>query len=187
MTLDEVNALDQSAFVAALGGVFEHSPWIAAAAWSQRPFATIDALHAAMVAAMFDAPEEEQLALIRAHPELAGKAAVRGDLTVDSGSEQSAAGLTHCSPEEFARLQELNAAYNSKFGFPFIIAVKGLHRRAIIERFAKRLERNRDLEFGEALAQIARIARMRIQVLTTVASTSVAPTKNWNQSGSQSA
>ena len=163
MTLDEVNALDQSAFVAALGGVFEHSPWIAAAAWSQRPFASIDALHAAMVAAMFDAPEEEQLALIRAHPELAGKAAVRGDLTVDSGSEQSAAGLTHCSPEEFARLQELNAAYNSKFGFPFIIAVKGLHRRAIIERFAKRLERNRDLEFGEALAQIARIARMRME------------------------
>jgi OHCU decarboxylase len=163
MTLDEVNALDQSAFVAALGGVFENSPWIAAAAWSRRPFASIDALHAALVAAMFDAPEDMQLGLIRAHPELAGKAAVRGDLTVDSRSEQSAAGLTRCSPEEFARLQELNAAYNGKFGFPFIIAVKGLHRRAIIERFAKRLERNRDVEFGEALAQIARIGRLRLE------------------------
>jgi OHCU decarboxylase len=165
MTLDEVNALDCNAFVAAVGGVFEHSPWIAEAVWPQRPFASIDALHAAMVAAMFGAPEEQQLVLIRAHPELVGKAALRGDLTVDSRSEQAAAGLTRCSPEEFARLQELNAAYNSKFGFPFIIAVKGLHRRQIIERFAKRLGRGRDLEFGEALAQIARIARMRLEAL----------------------
>jgi NCS2 family nucleobase:cation symporter-2 len=165
MTLDEVNAIDQSAFVAALGEVFEHSPWIAATAWAQRPFASLDALHSAMVAALFDAPEDQQLALIRAHPELASKAALRGDSSVDSRSEQAAAGLTRCSPEEFARLQELNTAYNRKFGFPFIIAVHGLHRRAIIERFAKRLERNRDLEFGEALAQAARIARLRLERL----------------------
>jgi OHCU decarboxylase len=165
MTLDEVNALDRNAFVAALDGVFEHSPWIAEAVWPLRPFASVDALHAAMVAAMFGAPEEQQLSLMRAHPELAGKAALRGDLTVDSRSEQAAAGLTRCSPEEFARLQELNAAYNEKFGFPFIIAVKGLHRRAIIERFAKRLGRDRDQEFGEALAQIARIARMRLDAM----------------------
>lgn len=171
MTLAELNALDRSRFVAALGGVFEHSPWVADAVWSQRPFTSVDVLHAAMIEAMFDAPEGAQLALIRAHPELAGKAAVRGTLTADSSAEQSGAGLTQCSPEEFARLQELNRAYNSKFGFPFIIAVKGLDRGTIMARFAERLERDRDLEFDEALAQIARIARFRLQALVTGAST----------------
>ncbi len=165
MTLSEVNALDRSAFVAALGGVFEHSPWIAAAVWSQRPFATVDALHAAMVKAVSDATEETQLALIRAHPELAGKAAIRGELTAASLGEQSGATLTHCSAEEFARLQALNSAYNRKFGFPFIIAVKGLDREAIIGRFAARLERDRELEFREALKQIARITRLRLEAM----------------------
>ncbi len=165
MTLADVNALDHDAFVAAVGGVFEHSPWIAAAVWAQRPFASIDALHAAMVAAMFTAPEDKQLALMRAHPELAGTAAIRGAMTAHSRSEPDKVGLTRCSPEEYARLQALNSAYNSKFGFPFIIAVTGLHRRQIIERFGKRLGRDRDQEFGEALAQIARIARLRLEVM----------------------
>jgi OHCU decarboxylase len=174
MTLADVNALDHDAFVAALGGVFEHSPWIAAAVWAQRPFASLDALHAAMVAAMFSAAEDKQLALIRAHPELVGTAAIRGDMAAHSRSEQDKVGLTRCSPEEYARLQALTAAYNSKFGFPFVIAVTGLHRRQIIERFGKRLGRDRDQEFGEALAQIARIARLRLEVMLGERITAVA-------------
>jgi 2-oxo-4-hydroxy-4-carboxy-5-ureidoimidazoline decarboxylase len=165
VTLGELNALDRAAFVAALGGVFEHSPWVADRAYAARPFASVGALHAAMVAAMHAATEAERLALIRAHPELAGKAAVRGELTADSAREQSDAGLAHCSPEEFARLQALNARYNAKFGFPFILAVKGRDRAGIIAEFARRVERSRADEFAECLAQIARIARYRLDDL----------------------
>jgi OHCU decarboxylase len=165
MTLADVNALDHDAFVATLGGVFERSPWIAAAVWAQRPFVSLDALHAAMVAAMFNASEDKQMALIRAQPELVGTAAIRGDMAAHSRSERDKVGLTRCSPEEYARLQALNSAYLSKFGFPFVIAVTGLHRRQILERFDKRLGRDRDQEFGEALAQIARIARLRLEVM----------------------
>ena len=165
MTLEELNARDRRGFVVALGGVFEDSPWVAEAAWPRHPFATLDALYRAMVDAVRSAGEDAQLALIRAHPELAGKAAVRGELTADSTAEQSGAGLTQCSPQKFARLQELNGAYNTKFGFPFIIAVKGLDRAAIIERFTERLERDRATEFEEALQQIARIAWLRLEAL----------------------
>jgi 2-oxo-4-hydroxy-4-carboxy-5-ureidoimidazoline decarboxylase len=165
MTLEELNARDRRGFIVALGGVFEDSPWVAEAAWPRHPFATLDALYRAMVDAVRSAGEDTQLALIRAHPELAGKAAVRGELTADSTAEQSGAGLNQCSPQEFARLQELNGAYNTKFGFPFIIAVKGLDRAAIIERFAERLERDRASEFEEALQQIARIAWLRLEAL----------------------
>lgn len=165
MTLAEVNALDRDAFVAALDGVFERSPWVAAAVWPRRPFASVAALHAAMAAAMFEAPADAQLALIHAHPELAGRQAMGGELTAESQSEQSGAGLTQCSAEELARLQALNRAYSHKFGFPFVIAVKGTNRSAIIARFAERLQRDRDLEYGEALAQIASIARLRLDAM----------------------
>ena len=165
MTLAELNARDRRGFVVALGGIFEDSPWVAEAAWPRHPFATLDALYRAMVDAVHAAAEDSQLALIRAHPELAGKAAVRGKLTADSRAEQSGAGLDQCSPQEFARLQELNRAYNAKFGFPFIIAVKGLDRAAIIKRFTERLERDRAAEFEEALQQIARIAWLRLEAL----------------------
>ena len=165
MTLAELNARDRRGFVVALGGIFEDSPWVAEAAWPRHPFATLDALYRAMVDAVRAAAEDAQLALIRAHPELAGKAAVRGELTVDSKAEQSGAGLNQCSPQEFARLQELNRSYNAKFGFPFILAVKGLDRAAIIARFAERLERDRATEFEEALQQIARIAWLRLEAL----------------------
>jgi len=165
MTLAELNARDRRGFVVALGGVFEDSPWVAEAAWPRHPFTTLDTLYRAMVDAVRGAGEDAQLALIRAHPELAGKAAVRGRLTAHSKAEQSGAGLNQCSPQEFARLQELNRAYNAKFGFPFIIAVKGLDRAAIIERFAERLERDRATEFEEALQQIARIAWLRLEAL----------------------
>jgi len=165
MTLDELNAQDARGFASALDGVFEHSPWIVARTLDARPFASIDALHDALLATLDRATADEQLALLRAHPELAGKAAFRGELTADSTAEQSGAGLNQCSPQEFARLQELNAAYNAKFGFPFIIAVKGLDRAAIIERFTERLKRDRPTEFEEALQQIARIAWLRLEAL----------------------
>ena len=109
--------------------------------------------------------EAEQLALLRAHPELAGKAAVRGELTADSTQEQSGAGLSQCSPEEFALLTDLNRRYNAKFGFPFILAVKGYDRAGIIREFARRVEQDRAAEFAECLAQIARITRFRLEAL----------------------
>ena len=142
--------------------MFEHSPWVAEHAYERRPFATREALHAAMVAAVEDAGPERQLALLRAHPELAGRAAVRGEMTEHSTQEQGGSGLLDCSPEEFARLQELNRAYGEKFGFPFIVAVRGLDRAAIIEAFARRLENGREAEMAEALRQIARITGLRI-------------------------
>jgi 2-oxo-4-hydroxy-4-carboxy-5-ureidoimidazoline decarboxylase len=165
MTLAEINALGRGEFVERLGGIIEHSPWIADAAWPSRPFASVDALHTAMVAALMAAPIETQIVVIRAHPELAGKAAIRGEMTADSKLEQGGAGLTQCSPREFARLSALNRAYKARFGFPFIIAVKGLDRAAIIERFAARLEHDRATEFAEALAQIARISRLRLATM----------------------
>ncbi len=165
MTLDRINALEHGAFVSALGSIVEHSPWIAEEAWSARPFANVEALHAAMMGALARAPIDTQLAVMRAHPELAGKAAIRGEMTTDSKDEQGGAGLTQCSPREFSRLTALNRAYNAKFGFPFIVAVKGMDRASIIDEFARRLERDRQTEFSEALAQIARIARLRLDAL----------------------
>ena len=165
MTLDEINAFDRRQFVAALGAIFEHSPWIAERAFDARPFASVDELHAAMLRAMRDATRDEQVALIRAHPELAGRAMVRNELTADSTTEQAGAGLTSCSPAEYARLVELNARYNAKFGFPFILAVKGYDRAGVIAEFARRVERDPEDEFAEALAQIARITGLRLRAL----------------------
>jgi 2-oxo-4-hydroxy-4-carboxy-5-ureidoimidazoline decarboxylase len=165
LTLGELNRADRAAFVAALGGVFEHSPWVAEKACDSRPFARVTDLHAAMVDAMMHADATRQLALIRAHPELAGKAAVRGELTAASSAEQASAGLTACSPEEYAKLHSLNARYNAKFGFPFILAVRGYDRQGIIAAFERRVERSVDDERAENLRQIARIAALRLQAL----------------------
>jgi OHCU decarboxylase len=165
MTLAELNRLDRAAFVAALGHVFEHSPWVADAAWLARPFGDVGALHAAMVGAMMAAPPERQLALLRAHPELAGRAAVRGELTADSTAEQSGAGLTSCSPDEYARLQALNARYNARFGFPFILAVRGHDRAGVLAEFERRLGNTVDDERAECLRQVARITSMRLDAL----------------------
>ncbi len=162
MTLDSLNTFDRTVFVAALGGVFEHSPWVAERVYEQAPFASVEALHAAMVAAVDDASPAEQLALIRAHPQLAGRAAIRGELTEASTREQRGAGLDQCTPEEFARLTELNAAYESKFGFPFIIAVRGHTRGSIIDAMQQRLTNDPLAEHAEALRQIARIASLRL-------------------------
>lgn len=159
---EQISGLDQAGFVAALEGVFEHSPWVAERAWAHRPFSDTGGLREALVEVMMQASRDEQLALIRAHPELAGKAAVAGTLTDESTREQSGARLDKCSPEEFARLQALNAQYNARFGFPFILAVRGLDRGQIIERFAQRVGNDPELEFAEALRQIARIASLRL-------------------------
>lgn len=165
MTLDELDAADLAAFRDILGGIFEHSPWVAEEAWPLRPFASIDALHAAMCKAVVDAGEDAQLALLRAHPQLAGKAALRGELTESSSREQQGAGLDQCSPEEYARLHELNAQYEQRFGFPFILAVRGHTRASILVNMAARVDNPRDEELAEALHQVERIARLRLEAL----------------------
>jgi 2-oxo-4-hydroxy-4-carboxy-5-ureidoimidazoline decarboxylase len=165
MTLTQINALDQDRFVALLGGIFEHSPWVAQRVAGARPFPSVDALHRAMVAEVEHASADERLALLRAHPELAGRAAVRDELTPDSKREQAGAGLSECSPDEFARLTELNARYLARFRFPFILAVKGYDRAGIIDEFARRVDNDPDDELAEAMAQIARITRFRLDAL----------------------
>ena len=164
-TLSQLNGIDAAQFVQTLGGIYEHSPWVAEQAAMQRPFASADALTAAMRNAVDTAGIDLQLKLVRANPELAGKAAVRGELTAESTREQSGAGLNQCTPEEFARLQALNAQYNEKFGFPFILAVRGYYRHGIIDNFSKRVENDRDTELRTSLEQIHRIAGFRLNDL----------------------
>ena len=167
-TLEQLNTMPRDAFEAALSGIFEHSPWVAEKASERRPFASVDALYAAMCEIVAKAGDERQLALINAHPELAGKAAVRGELTAESTREQSGAGLAACSQEEFDKLQRLNRAYRDKFGFPFILAVRGYDRAGIIANFEARVDNARDEELRTSLEQIYRIARFRIDDLVTV-------------------
>ena len=167
LTLDQLNNADQAGFTALLDGVYEHSPWIAEQAWAQRPFKSLPHLKYALAQAVRQAPPEAQLGLIRAHPELAGKAAVAGQLTLESTNEQSKAGLTHCTAEEFALLQQLNQDYNVRFGWPFIMAVRGprgqgLSRPAIIATFQRRLDNHPHFELAECLRNIHRIAEIRL-------------------------
>jgi N-carbamoyl-L-amino-acid hydrolase len=167
ITLDQLNAASPAQALAWLDGLYEHSPWIAEKALAARPFRSLAQLKHALVAAVRNAGREAQLALVRAHPELAGKAAVAGALTAESTNEQAQAGLGACSADEFARLTQLNADYNAKFGFPFILAVRGarglgLSRQQIIETFARRLEGHPDFELAECLRNIHRIAEIRI-------------------------
>jgi len=163
LSIEALAAMDRAQFVAALDGIWEHSPWVAERCWDALPFADVASLHAAMAAVVDSASDAEKLALIRAHPELAGRAAIRGELTAESRQEQGGVGLDRCSPEEFARLTDLNAAYNRKFGHPFIIAVRGHTRASIIEAFATRLGNTPEAERAECLSQIARIALLRLQ------------------------
>ena len=172
-TLHELNSCDRGAFVAALRGIYEHSPWIAEGAWLLRPFASLAALKQALQAVVTLASRDQQLALLRAHPELAGKAAIAGELTAESTGEQAASGLNRCSAEEYTLLHELNASYKDKFGFPFILAVKGptgqgLTRAAIIETFARRLKNQPADELAECLRQVHRIAEIRLNELLGV-------------------
>ncbi|MEY2689857.1 MAG: 2-oxo-4-hydroxy-4-carboxy-5-ureidoimidazoline decarboxylase [Pseudomonadota bacterium] len=178
-TLAQINAADQPTFVALLHGTYEHSPWIAERAWPQRPaggYTSLDALKLALVAVVNGASRDEQIALVRAHPELAGKAMVSKTLTAESTHEQGKAGLTDCSPAEFAHIQQLNAAYNARFGWPFILAVRGargvgLHREQIIATFERRLAGQPEAELAECLRNIHRIAELRLADAFAVAPT----------------
>jgi beta-ureidopropionase / N-carbamoyl-L-amino-acid hydrolase len=167
LTLDQLNAAPLSEALQILDGLYEHSPWIAERALAQRPFASLAQLKHAMTRVLDEAGVEPQLALIRAHPELAGKAMVSQTLTAESTNEQNKAGLTNCTPEEFAHIQHLNAAYNARFGFPFILAVRGprgtgLTKAQIIAAFERRLHGHPDFERQECLRNIHRIAEIRL-------------------------
>ena len=167
ITLEQLNAADASTAAALLDGLYEHSPWIAEAALAQRPFTSLAHLKHAMVQVLAAASVDAQLALIRAHPELAGKAMVAKSLTAESTNEQNTAGLTQCTPEEFAQIQQLNADYNQRFEFPFILAVRGprgtgLTKQEIIDTFARRLHNHPDFERAEAIRNIHRIAEIRL-------------------------
>ena len=172
-TLSELNSCDTATFTDRLRGIYEHSPWIPERAAARRPFVNATALKLALQDVVGTATLDEQLGLIRAHPELAGKAAVAGQLTAESTNEQAKSGLHLCSAEEFATLHKLNADYNAKFGFPFILAVKGpdgqgLTRRHIIATFTRRLKNQRADEIAECLRQIKRIAELRLNDLLVV-------------------
>ena len=167
LTLEKLNAATHGEFVELLAGIYEHSPWIADRAASRRPFRSLAQLKLAMVNAVREADPGERLALVRAHPELAGKAMVAKTLTAESTDEQGKAGLTECTPEEFAKIQQLNADYNMKFGFPLILAVRGprgagLSRTEIIATFVRRFENHADFELAECLRNVHRIAEIRL-------------------------
>ena len=162
LTLAELNAVPAAQFVAHLGEVFEHSPWVARRAAVGRPFSSVGVLHDVMVAAVRAAGPEAQDTLIRAHPDLAGKAARARDLSDASTGEQASAGLDSLTDEEYERFDRLNNAYRDKFGFPFIIAVKGLDKTAILTAFERRIGHDEETERQTALEQIARIARIRL-------------------------
>jgi 2-oxo-4-hydroxy-4-carboxy-5-ureidoimidazoline decarboxylase len=151
--------------VAHFGGVFEESPWIAREAWEQRPFESVDALHAAMVWVVEHSPRAARLELIRAHPDLAGKAAIAGALTPESTREQAAAGLDRLTPLQYERLTALTAAYRERFGFPFVVCAREHTADSIIEAAGSRLERTPDEEEQTALSEIAEIARLRLDDL----------------------
>ncbi len=167
LTLDQINAATAEQFVALLDGSYEHSPWIGQQAAAQRPFASLVQLKLALAQVVRESGRDKQLALIRAHPELAGKAMVSKTLTAESTNEQGKAGLTECTAEEFARIQQLNADYNARFGFPFILAVRGprglgLAKAEIIATFERRLDNHPDFELAECLRNIHRIAEIRL-------------------------
>lgn len=162
ITLAALSALDQAGFVAAVGHCFERSPWIAEAAWPGRPFAAREELHAAMAAVVDAAGEERQLALIRAHPDLAGRVALAGALTAESAREQAAAGLTALTEQELASFNAQNSAYKARFGFPFIICARENKKEAILAAFPLRLANGRDEEIRTALGEIKKIAWLRL-------------------------
>jgi 2-oxo-4-hydroxy-4-carboxy-5-ureidoimidazoline decarboxylase len=159
ISLEALNAMDREAFVAVLGWIFEHSPWVAERAWELRPFSCFEGLHRAMTQTVAAATAEEQLALIRAHPDLGARAR----MSAASEGEQAGAGLDRLTAAEFRRLQQWNAAYREKFGFPFIYAVKGSGKQEILTALERRLDESPEAERATALEQIYRIAQFRLE------------------------
>ena len=168
VSIQEVNALDTAAFIARFGDVAEHSPWVAEAAARSRPFAHREALTGAFVGVVRAAPPEAQLALLRAHPDLADRAAIAADATgsgiaAESRREQAGAGLDRLTAAEFVRFGELNTRYRRRFGFPFIFAVKGATKDAILAAFEERIDSPAAAERARALANVERILRFRLE------------------------
>jgi OHCU decarboxylase len=161
--VEGINELDRRRFVERFGPLFEHSPWVAESAWSDRPFADAEELFEALRAAMYAAPRERQLALIRAHPDLAGRAAIEGTLTARSRNEQASAGLDRLRPDEYEAFTRTNAAYRARFGFPLVVCVREHTKESILRTAAERLEHSRDEELRVALGEIAKIARLRLR------------------------
>jgi 2-oxo-4-hydroxy-4-carboxy-5-ureidoimidazoline decarboxylase len=165
LTLERLNQLDQAMFTQALGAIFEHTPEIARRTWARRPFASVAGLHAALTATLMALSADEQLALIRAHPDLAGKAAIAGELTPESAREQASARLDRLTPGEFEHFTRLNNAYRERFGMPFVICVRNHTRASILASFEERLAHGREQVIATALGEIAAIAGLRLRDL----------------------
>ena len=163
MTLAALNGADQHAFVAAVGDIFEHAPWVAERAHAARPFASVAALHDAMMQAVRNAPRDTQIAFLRGHPELGGKVARAGAMTADSVAEQGGLGLDRLNDHDFARFERANTAYREKFGFPFIVCVRRhASAQSILANFEQRVGNDRDTELAAALTEIGYITRLRL-------------------------
>ena len=165
ITLGELNTLGESEFVILVGPVFEGSPWVAGRAWSCHPFDDVDGLHDALCRSVYGAEEQEKLDLIRAHPDLAGRAAREGELRPESTMEQAGAGLDRLTDEEFASFSRMNEDYRARFGFPFIICVGEHTKEGILSSFATRLQNDSESEMETALAEVCKIARLRLRDL----------------------
>ncbi len=163
LSIAQINALDRDEFVARLGFLFEGSPWIAAQTWPRRPFESVTDLHRALCETMYGAPQERQVALIQAHPDLVGRAALAGTLTPQSTQEQASAGLDRLTPDEIATFTRLNARYRERFGFPFVICARENKKESILAGFAARLDHSREQEIATALHEIAKIANLRLR------------------------
>ena len=165
ISLAALNTVSADEFVKAVGPVFEHSPWIAELTFAKKPFASLDNLHAQLCATVKNSGAAKQLALIRAHPDLVGRLALTGQLTKESTGEQAGAGLDKLSPAEIILFQNHNAAYQEKFGFPFVICARLNKKSAILTGFAQRLKNSREQEIQAALAEIFKIAELRLRDL----------------------
>ena len=167
VSIEEVNALSAQEFVREFGGVFEHSPWVAEQTARKRPFRTLQEMHAALCETVRNSATDQKLFLICAHPDLVGRAALAGTLTRESTLEQASAGLADLSAEEIALFQKNNCAYKEKFGFPFVICARLNKKTAILEGFERRLKNSREQEIETALAEIYKIAELRLRDLIT--------------------
>lgn len=162
LSLKLLNSMNQTGFTTALGFAFELSPWVVERAWNARPFASVEAMHSAMMVVLDAATTADKLALIRAHPELAGRAAIAKALTAESNAEQASAGLDKLTLEEFTRFHDLNAAYKARFGFPFIICVRLNDKASILAAMRARLSNDEATEIAEAIKQIGLISKLRL-------------------------
>lgn len=162
MTIQEINSLDQERFVMALGSLFEGPPWIVSEVWHALPIKNLTHLHQALCTIMYHAPVEQQVALIQAHPDLVGRAALAGTLTPESTGEQASVGLDRLSPAEIATFTQLNRDYYDRFGFPFVICVRENKKESILAGFATRLQHSRNREIETALDEIAKICWYRL-------------------------